>query len=385
MTELLSQRAGLLGGEAAEGVQKLEAVRRDSPPVQKLQQQGQLPTLIEQLAEPDTIADGSAPLVGGLGGGSRGRLGAFDGSEDAVEQQATRMPTFQQELEAKQLKLAGWCAQEGPRAQTAIGGRRPEVAACVWRPMGTTPSSLAALAPIISSLLRPHLAISPSRYRRATSLPRIASQPPYLPTSLCRCFSPTPPHLASLSLLIRLSIPPPFVSRLCLWRATTALGQRSLQGQCRRLRVRRAPSAKAVGRMAARRVAQRVAEVQGGGAGGAAAGEAQGKGLVGELAEELANAYREDLKRGEEMGPLADLVDAVRGPTTRIASDLTALGQTINRALESEEAVTDAALQEALEGGDGGRGGGRSGAASDALAAGASGGADVAPSVRETN
>ena len=34
-------------------------------------------------------------------------------------------------------------------------------------------------------------------------------------------------------------------------------------------------------------------------------------GFVGELAKEIASQYREDLQRGKEMGPLADLVDAV--------------------------------------------------------------------------
>ena len=244
--EELSQRAGLLGGDVAVGVREgLETVRRDFAAFQSLQRKGQLPTLIEQLAEPSTIASGSVPVrAGGVSAQGRSTLGAFGNQASPVEQRQQLQKRRQSEMEAKQLKLA---ARVGQRA------------------------SKDSADAIVYGVL---------------------------------------------------------------------------------------PSAKAVGRMAARRVAQRVADQlgtetewkKGGAKGGGGTGAAGGVGLVGELAEELAQAYKEDLKRGAEMGPLADLVDAVKGPTQKMAQDLTALGGVINKALESEKMETERELSAAKEG-----------------------------------
>ena len=44
-------------------------------------------------------------------------------------------------------------------------------------------------------------------------------------------------------------------------------------------------------------------------------------GLVRELAKEIAEEYERDLKRAAELGPLADLAEAAKGPTSRLRKD----------------------------------------------------------------
>ena len=78
------------------------------------------------------------------------------------------------------------------------------------------------------------------------------------------------------------------------------------------------PHAKAVGRMAGRRIAERLGNKP-------AVKGSNGLGLVGELASEIANEYAADLKRGAQLGPLSDFVDAVKGPTSKLADDLSAV------------------------------------------------------------
>mmetsp|Transcript_32313 Transcript_32313/g.58956 ORF Transcript_32313/g.58956 Transcript_32313/m.58956 type:complete len:853 (-) Transcript_32313:15-2573(-) len=108
-----------------------------------------------------------------------------------------------------------------------------------------------------------------------------------------------------------------------------ALGQRASEDGADALVFGVLPSAKAVGRMAGRRVAQKVAEKFGAGDGDAGKKK---KGLVGELAQELSQAYKEDLKRGVEMGPLAEVADAFNGQ--KLAEDLDSLGNFLNNAVE---------------------------------------------------
>ena len=91
------------------------------------------------------------------------------------------------------------------------------------------------------------------------------------------------------------------------------------------------PPAKAVGRLAARRVAQSIAQRLGGD-GAPKPGASSQASFVGELAQEIASEYASDLKRGSELGPLADLVDAVKGPTSKMASDLKSVGAAISAA-----------------------------------------------------
>ena len=62
-------------------------------------------------------------------------------------------------------------------------------------------------------------------------------------------------------------------------------------------------------------------------------------GLVGELARELAEQYRQDLKFGAEMGPLADLVDAAKGPTQRLSADIKGLASATATLLTSAPPV----------------------------------------------
>ena len=70
--------------------------------------------------------------------------------------------------------------------------------------------------------------------------------------------------------------------------------------------------------MAGRRIAERLGNKP-------AVKGSNGLGLVGELASEIANEYAADLKRGAQLGPLSDFVDAVKGPTSKLADDLSAV------------------------------------------------------------
>ena len=127
--ELFTQRASLLGGDIGASVRMgLDSARRDFSAFQTLQQQGQVPTLIEQLAEPEIIegtsvgsGGGGGVVVGGGGGGGgarRGeRLGSFRDQNSPAAQKAARAKRQQSEMEAKQLKLA---AAIGERASKVI-------------------------------------------------------------------------------------------------------------------------------------------------------------------------------------------------------------------------------------------------------------------------
>ena len=218
--ELLTQRASLLGGEVGKSVgQALEAVQGDFAAFVRLQEDGQMPTLIEQLQEPEIIDESGGTGLRSFGRGN-GRLGSF---QTTGQDRARRR---QSELEGKQLKLAA------------------------------------------------------------------------------------------------------------------ALGERASKDGADAFVYGVLPSAKAVGRMAARRVAESAAQY---GVdlpapkkvGSSSSAPSEGVGWVGELASEIANQYKEDLKRGSEMGPLADLVDAVSGPTKKLQDDLNALGGSVRNALQS--------------------------------------------------
>ena len=256
--ELLTQRASLLGGEVGKSVgQALEAVQGDFAAFVRLQEDGQMPTLIEQLQEPEIIDESGGTGLRSFGRGN-GRLGSF---QTTGQDRARRR---QSELEGKQLKLAA------------------------------------------------------------------------------------------------------------------ALGERASKDGADAFVYGVLPSAKAVGRMAARRVAESAAQY---GVdlpapkkvGSSSSAPSEGVGWVGELASEIANQYKEDLKRGSEMGPLADLVDAVSGPTKKLQDDLNALGGSVRNALQSSASQAlplqppplprsiDEALPPAEESkprGDGGGGGG---------------------------
>lgn len=54
-------------------------------------------------------------------------------------------------------------------------------------------------------------------------------------------------------------------------------------------------------------------------------------GLAGELAREISREYEEEMRRGRELGPLASLVEAVEGPTSKMRQDLTAIGASLQR------------------------------------------------------
>ena len=86
----LSQRASLLGGELGVSVRAgLETARADFAAFQTLQQSGQLPPLIEQLAEPAVIeGDQGGARTGASPTITRGdgRLGAFRDQATPSEQ-----------------------------------------------------------------------------------------------------------------------------------------------------------------------------------------------------------------------------------------------------------------------------------------------------------
>jgi len=97
------------------------------------------------------------------------------------------------------------------------------------------------------------------------------------------------------------------------------------------------PGAKAVGRLAAKRLADEIASrvpaaaaerfpgLGGGGGGGGGAADAerrQGQGIVSELAREIAAEYTAEMERATTLGPLADIAEAARGPTTKMKQDL---------------------------------------------------------------
>ena len=235
--ELLTQRASLLGGELGVSVRAgLETAQADFAAFQSLQQSGQLPTLIEQLAEPAVLeGDQGGARTGASTTITRGdgRLGAFRDQAKPNEQRRDRLKRRQSDLEAKQLKLG------------------------------------------------------------------------------------------------------------------LAIGQRASKDSADAFVYGVLPSAKAVGRMAARRVAESVADsvdmAQGKpGAKRAAPGVGDAVGLVGELASEIAQQYKEDLKRGAEMGPLADLVDAVSAPTQKLKNDLKGVAEALPGSIkELLQAPTD--------------------------------------------
>lgn len=92
------------------------------------------------------------------------------------------------------------------------------------------------------------------------------------------------------------------------------------------------PGAKAVGRLAAKRLADEIASRVpaaaarfpglGGGGGAADAERRQGQGIVSELAKEIAAEYAAEMERATTLGPLADIAEAAKGPTTKMKEDL---------------------------------------------------------------
>jgi hypothetical protein len=87
--------------------------------------------------------------------------------------------------------------------------------------------------------------------------------------------------------------------------------------------------------MVARRVAEALGNsLSGSGAKGTGGGGGVDVGLVGELAREIAQEYATDLQRGAQLGPLADLVEAVKGPTSKLAADMRSLGEAVGGAAE---------------------------------------------------
>ena len=219
--ELLGQRARLLGGEATSSLQDaLTAVQRDFEAFQRLEQQGRLPTLLEELSDP------LGEIGGGGGGGGERRggakaLGAFQRQSSPVAQRQERQRRRQLETETKQLRVAA------------------------------------------------------------------------------------------------------------------ALGQRATKDSADAFVYGVLPPAKAVGRMVARRVAEALGNsLPGSGAKAAGGGGGVDVGLVGELAREIAQEYATDLQRGAQLGPLADLVEAVKGPTSKLAADMRSLGEAVGGAAE---------------------------------------------------
>ena len=92
--ELLGQRAQLLGGEVGDSLSAaLKTVESDFVAFRKLQEGGQLPTLVEQLSEPLDAASAQATL------------GAFRGQSQPAQQRLARNKRRKNELEAKQLRL----------------------------------------------------------------------------------------------------------------------------------------------------------------------------------------------------------------------------------------------------------------------------------------
>jgi len=114
-----------------------------------------------------------------------------------------------------------------------------------------------------------------------------------------------------------------------------ALGQRATKDSADAFVYGVLPPAKAVGRMVARRVAEALGNsLSGSGAKGTGGGGGVDVGLVGELAREIAQEYATDLQRGAQLGPLADLVEAVKGPTSKLAADMRSLGEAVGGAAE---------------------------------------------------
>jgi hypothetical protein len=93
--------------------------------------------------------------------------------------------------------------------------------------------------------------------------------------------------------------------------------------------------------MAAKRVAESVADRLDPGAKKKYAGT-NPLAFVSELANEIAQEYATDLQRGKELGPLADVVEAVEGPTEKLRQDF--------KSLKSAGAQVGAALGAAIEG-----------------------------------
>ena len=138
-----------------------------------------------------------------------------------------------------------------------------------------------------------------------------------------------------------------------------ALGERATKDASDTLVLGVMPGAKAVGRMAARRIADGIAErdprpegVLGRrGRDGAAEAEKRREagGLVRELAREIAEEYERDLKRAAELGPLADLADAAKGPTLRLKKDAQAAKGALQKAAGGLLLGAESAQQKAKE------------------------------------
>jgi len=218
--ELLRQRAGLLGGEAAVSLQgALGTLQSDFAAYEKLKQRGQLPTIVEQLY------DGELPQIG------RGRtLGAFRGQQDPAAQRRERKLRREKELAGKKLGLAA-----------ALGER------------ASKDSADAAVYGVL-------------------------------------------------------------------------------------------PSAKVLGRRAAVEFAESLAASFGGAPRKGRSKEMMG--LMSELASEIAQEYTADLKRGRDYGPLAEVADAVAGPTQKLREDFAAVGQALGSGAQRLLETSDSRIAE---------------------------------------
>ena len=142
-----------------------------------------------------------------------------------------------------------------------------------------------------------------------------------------------------------------------------ALGERATKDASDTVVLGVMPGAKAVGRMAARRIADEIADgiaerdprpegiLGRRGRDGAAEAEKRREagGIVRELAKEIAEEYERDLKRAAELGPLSDLAEAAKGPTSRLKKDAQAAKGVFEKAAGGLLLGAESAQQKAKE------------------------------------
>jgi len=142
-----------------------------------------------------------------------------------------------------------------------------------------------------------------------------------------------------------------------------ALGERASKDASDTVVLGVMPGAKAVGRMAARRIADEIADgiaerdprpegiLGRRRRDGAAEAEKRREagGIVRELAKEIAEEYERDLKRAAELGPLADLAEAAKGPTSRLKKDAQAAKGVFEKAAGGLLLGAESAQQKAKE------------------------------------
>ena len=290
----------MLGGELGASLQQgLESVRADYDAFAVLQQQGQLPTLLEELQSP--LADGpAAPLR------------AFEGQKAPVQQRRARQQRREAELERKQFEVvaaAGLLPTCFPHASLMLPSLPLGFPHVPLEP-SPTPSPSCWVPP-----LHPLFIPSSSPLR-----------PLFIPSSIHPLPALTSPHPASRSAFL----------------TTLLAGERASKDLTDSVVFGVLPPAKAVGKMAARRVAQAVA----GGTGRSASKEGA-LGVVAEMAAGIAQEYADDLDRGARLGPLAGMAEAVAGPTKKLGDDLRQAGAALLKDLsDTQQAIAQESAAE---------------------------------------